>query len=500
MSAKEIVNLDDTVLDRVHRELRLARRSGLSVRDVDRLAFAPRLGASDSGSAALQALPELQRLATDLKVDVGRIITWLDRIPTDGDPSEHALLFQNPAATGALDPGLTPAAIVANEATETAVPGSGRRLAAVAPDLALAFGVTAVDLQLLLNHVSVAGLLGINPPLSAAGLAAIYGRIGLARALGLQMADCLGLERLRAINPLANIANLATLVDSARRVAATGVPVAELDYRLARRAGSLLVWDLADLAITPVLQGIRTALLAAADANRSPYDASLTAFEQIGAFETLLQKQPTLDAAAIAALSDLIRTDTPTAAGGAAAKAVIDGPLADRVDGVTIKTAIDAVVAAPGVDAPRNALLQAMMQGLCDSARREAAFAAATNALAALLRLSGEMVDVLLRGVRLLIAAVPTPLIDLLTQGTLANLSISVEEFPGNSVQKFPVSHAGFGCFLRCLKRKESLPVSRMSQWWVMRSSKAVVILASPKTPTHSAKDRLVVTISEVFS
>ena len=426
LSAKEVVNLDDTMLDRVHREIRLARRSGLSVRDVDRLAFAPRLGASDLGSAALHALPELQRLAADLKVDVGRVLTWLDRIPTDGDPSEHALLFQNPAATGALDPGLTPAAIVANEAAETAVPGSGRRLAAVVSDLAMAFGVTAADLQLLLNHVSVAGLLGINPPLSAVGLAAIYGRIGLAQALGLKMADYLGLERLCAIDPLASVANLATLVDSARRVAATGVPVAELEYRLARRAGNLAVWDLADLAITPVLQGIRTSLVAAADANRSPYDASLTAFEQIGAFETLLQKQPALDATAIASLSDLIRTDTPTAAAGAAAKVVIDGPLAGRVDRVTIKAAIDAVVAAPGVDAPRKALLQALMQGLCDSARREAAFAMASNALAALLRLSGEMVDVLLRGVRLMIAGVPTPLIDLLTQGTLANPAVAL--------------------------------------------------------------------------
>jgi hypothetical protein len=54
-------------------------------------------------------------------------------------------------------------------------------------------------------------------------------------------------------------------------------------------------------------------------------------------------------------------------------------------------------------------------------------------------------------------------------------LSISVEKFPGNSVQKFPLCQPGFGCFLRCLKRNESLPVSRISQWWVMRSSKAVV-------------------------
>lgn len=426
LSAKEIVNLDDTVLDRIHRELRLARRSGLSVRDVDRLAFAPRLGASDLDSTALQALPELQRLAMDLKVDVGRLITWTDRIPTDGDPSEHALLFQNAAATGALDPGLTPAAIAANEAAETAVPGSGRRLSAVASDLALAFGVTAADLQLLLNHLSVAGLLGINPPLDAAGLAAIYGRIGLARALGLKLADYLGLERLCAIDPLANVTNLATLVDSARRVAATGVPVAELEYRLARHTGNLALWDLADVAIAPVLQDVRTALSAAVDANRSPYDASLTAFEQIGAFETLLQKQPTLDAAAIAALSDLIRTNTPTGTAGTAAKAVIDGTLAGQVDGVAIKAAIDAIVAAPGVDAQRKALLQSLMQQLCDGARQQAAIAAASNALSALLRVSSEMAEVLLRGVRLMVAAVSTPLIDLLTQGTLANSAVAL--------------------------------------------------------------------------
>jgi hypothetical protein len=41
---------------------------------------------------------------------------------------------------------------------------------------------------------------------------------------------------------------------------------------------------------------------------------------------------------------------------------------------------------------------------------------------------------------------------------------------------------------VRFLKRQLSLPVSRMSQWWVRRSSSAVVILASAKTLGHSAK------------
>ena len=53
---------------------------------------------------------------------------------------------------------------------------------------------------------------------------------------------------------------------------------------------------------------------------------------------------------------------------------------------------------------------------------------------------------------------------------------------------------------LRLLKRQLSLPVSMMSQWWVRRSSRAVVILASPKTEAHSAKARLVVMTTAVRS
>ena len=56
------------------------------------------------------------------------------------------------------------------------------------------------------------------------------------------------------------------------------------------------------------------------------------------------------------------------------------------------------------------------------------------------------------------------------------------------------------GGHTRFLNRQLSLPVSTMSQWWVSRSSSAVVILASPNTLGHSPKARLVVTTIEVCS
>jgi hypothetical protein len=49
------------------------------------------------------------------------------------------------------------------------------------------------------------------------------------------------------------------------------------------------------------------------------------------------------------------------------------------------------------------------------------------------------------------------------------------------------------GFELLSLKRKLSLPVSMIWQWWARRSSRAVVILASPNTAAHSLKLRLAV-------
>ncbi len=99
-------------------------------------------------------------------------------------------------------------------------------------------------------------------------------------------------------------------------------------------------------------------------------------------------------------------------------------------------------------------------------------------------------------------------------------VSIGVEWCPLIGVQKGPLWRCGEqarggvafqlaqptrACVLeggqaRVLMRQLSLPVSTMSQWWVRRSSSAVVIFASPKTVGHSPNARLVVTMTEVCS
>jgi peptidoglycan hydrolase-like protein with peptidoglycan-binding domain len=424
LSKKEIINLDDQVLDRMHRVLRLARKTGLKPSDIDRLAAAPKLGAGDLGSAALRALRLITDLATELNVDAGRIITWLDTISIIGSPSPHGLIFQNPAITGALDPGLTPAAIKANEVAETTTPGSGQRLSAVSADLAVALGTSSDDFDALFQRISEAALLGPNPPITFRAIAALYGRVGLARSLHLKIVDLVSLERLSGIDPLASAVSLRAFVDAAGAIQAAGTSIADLAYRLQRRAPNLALLDLADTTVTAILQSIRTGLVAAAAANPSPYDDALTAPEQIVAYETLLQQQPALDAAAIASLLDMVRIEAPTAAHATAAKAVISGPLAALLDVATVNGAIDAVVAAPNSAPTRKAMVRLVMDGLSLAALRAASFDVAVTALITPLKLSAPMSSAILRGARILVAAVATPLVNLLTAGAIANEAV----------------------------------------------------------------------------
>lgn len=105
-------------------------------------------------------------------------------------------------------------------------------------------------------------------------------------------------------------------------------------------------------------------------------------------------------------------------------------------------------------------------------------------------------------------------------EGYAVGVSIGVEWCPLIGVQKGPLWRCGEqarggvafqlaqptrACVLEggqalVLMRQLSLPVSTMSQWWVRRSSSAVVIFASPKTVGHSPNARLVVTMTEVCS
>jgi len=404
LAQKLINNLNDTVLDRVHRLLRLSRRTGIAPFDLARLAVAPTLGNRTLGDPALLALSTLRGISADLSVPVEELITWLDVIPTGGSPSAHGRLFQNSAATGPLDPGLAPPAIEANEITEAATPGNGRKLDALRANLCLVWALSENDFMRLHSHLATGhgGLLpgGAAPILSRVALAAIHGRVGLAKALGCSIADLLSMERLLGVDPLASANNLKQLVDVARKLQAFGVTSLELRSRLeAPAAAQLPPWALAESAITARLQALQSALTQAQKQHVSPYQANLAALEQLESLERGLQTLPAVSDQAITAVRELLRAEMPSTAQVTAAKAVVDGPLVGLVQATAIKGRMDALGTAPTQavrEAERLAILQLILNDLATAALLQEARQATANALVDLLGLSSEQAEVLL--------------------------------------------------------------------------------------------------------
>lgn len=413
LAQKLIVNLNDTVLDRVHRLLRLSRRTGLAPFDLSRLTVAPTLGNGTLGDPALLALATLRALSADLSVPVEELITWLDVIPSSGSPSTHGQIFQNPASTGPLDPGLAPPAIEANEIMEAATPGNGRKLDALRANLCLVWGLSDGDFTRLHSNLANghAGLLpgGAAPILSRVALAAIHGRVGLAKALGWSITDLLGLERLLGINPLASANNLNQLVDTARQLQTFGISSVELRSRLeAPAAAQLPPWPLAESAITSRLQALQATLVQAQRQHVSPYQENLETLEQLETLERALQTVPAAGNEAITAIRELLRAETPSTTQVSASKALVDGPLVGLVQAAAIKGRIDALVVATdeaGREVERQAIIKLILGDLAAAALLQEARQATANTLVELLALSGEQAEVLLDRLTLTVGA-----------------------------------------------------------------------------------------------
>lgn len=269
LEKKEIVNLDEHVLDRMHRVMRLSRKTGLSIRDIDRLVAAPKLGNGQLDLVCLSALAELLRISRKIDIDISQLITWLDVIPLDGSPSQHAKLFETPAITGPMSASLG-ADTMATNVTPPLLSDTE-----IVSSLARALHMGEADvLQLISAHPW-----GAAVNLDFGTLGEIHGRVQLAAKGRLSIADLLALESMLPQSALANASGLRAFVENAEVLATAGVGAADLADLLQPSAADLSARDAADqAAITTGLTKLRDELVKTKALN-SPVEASLSWLE-----------------------------------------------------------------------------------------------------------------------------------------------------------------------------------------------------------------------------
>ena len=253
-----IRNLTEDGLNRMHRFIRLWRKLGCAMWELDLLLpdvnADPNIIDKQITDGVLQDISKMNRLREQFDLD-WRITyslyndidhnIYFDR-SKDGVPAVQTLyqrLFRNK---------LVDAVAVFPESPDQI---SGP-IADKIPGILAAFRIKEADLNLILTDLSLA----TTDTLDWAVLSRIYRITVLAKTLSLSVDSFLRLKQLWAQDPFVNPAATRSFVKLAEKVADSGFSVLELDYLLAHRFTSNSGVALEDKAITAVLQTIREGL------------------------------------------------------------------------------------------------------------------------------------------------------------------------------------------------------------------------------------------------
>ncbi|MCB9719209.1 MAG: hypothetical protein H6712_35535 [Myxococcales bacterium] len=259
-----IGGLDDSVLSRIHRFLRLWRALGWTMADVDLAIANLGSGPAPVDLAFLRSLSRAIALGESFQ-DLPRRewLAWFGDLPTEprfGEArSDFEEVFVERTPEGEISP-LSPASLSGD-------------IVDVAPHVAAALSVTEEELSLLLS------LDAARAPATVGNLSWLLRWSSLSRALGLSIRDVVTLAQLSGVVPFqvtgaAALDALETFVDQARVLRRAGVSVASVDALLRHRGPHPVGVPEAALASVLVelvrgLQAIGRELDAAVDPSRS---------------------------------------------------------------------------------------------------------------------------------------------------------------------------------------------------------------------------------------
>ena len=263
----ELVRLDGTPVGeadwhRIHRFLRLRRRLGWSIRDVDRALSA--FAFPDIDIALVIALATTQRLMTTLKLPLAPVLSIWSTLDTQGPDALHERLFRSRAMQKLDDSFMLNA-----DRSELQTVGN---LTDHVPALLAALRVSEVDLQTLRTR------LGLDDPgggvfalMNLSSLSLLYRHATLASGLRLSVNDFLTLVDVVPFNPVLpspfGPANTELFVEAALKVRTSRFPVALLQYLLLGEAIPPATFEPTADTVTQLLVRLRAGLVQIAGEN-----------------------------------------------------------------------------------------------------------------------------------------------------------------------------------------------------------------------------------------
>lgn len=346
-TAKKIIaNLDEAALDRMHRFLRLYRKAGVSMDNLNSMIMYTALGNQQLNDATLVVIVDLFKLQNSLGITLEQALSFYGQQPA----ALYTSVYLNRIATNPIDEAFTIKNIAANELLPL---GTRDTLTAHLTTLRLSLKAKADDITFLISRLNPA-----DTTLTRDNLAFLYRHALLANLLGLKLPDMFTFSTLSALPLFTTPADTSAFVASVRFMQTAGFTVSELQWFLQNSDPSGLL-AMQDATITTWLTALQTAYQQAFNTTRSGFNAALSPDENKNGLKQQMSLLPGLTAAVVDKIMAIISgafADTLTP------QAYVDANLGGYFSTLDIQAKITALLALlpgdPGLPAAQNALIQ----------------------------------------------------------------------------------------------------------------------------------------------
>lgn len=241
--------LGDDDLHKLHRFIRLWRKLGWTIPDMDRAIVA--LQANDITTGFLRQLSQVVQIQSILNLPPQKVLSFWSRIPITGDDALYQKLFLNKAvreidaAFGAKDGEFLP-------------DGENLKIDDHLPALLAALRTRASDLALIRRHT---GLAEPDSPLTIGTVTTLYRFVTLARALELAVEDLISIDELSGRTAFESSAKTLAFIRLVERIRKSGFEPAVLNYLFRKLDEAPEELKLSKTAIQELLVTIREGLV-----------------------------------------------------------------------------------------------------------------------------------------------------------------------------------------------------------------------------------------------
>ena len=287
---KEIANLNAAALDRIHRFLKLQKKTGWKFETLDEIISQAKLGngkldAADAdgdgitnGDECLIKANALKELSAKTGIKLDELLGFYGEIPhgeltDDAKKPLYHQIFLNKAKNGFIDEGLLPEKI-----------NGSQLLTTFKTTLAICLRLAEQDLENKLLPVLP------NGDLTFANLSSLYASSLLMRKLKLKADDFITMTELTGIDIQDSPEATLEFVEAVFSSRQFPLKPADIKFMLRHEAANLSDREIKDDKIEQVLVKLQVDFQKAFTANRSPYDDNLTADEQKETLQNLLSK------------------------------------------------------------------------------------------------------------------------------------------------------------------------------------------------------------------